>query len=125
MGYFAKAIRELRTKQGLSQAELAAAVGLKRSALGNYEQGTREPDFDTVKLFADYFRVSIDELVGGQEPQSTDDELMRLREDMRRSPELRTIHSLTRNATRDELRQIEAVIRALRTSNGYEDDDTP
>ena len=51
-----------------------------------------------------------------------DEELWQIREDFRRNPELRTIHSLTRNATRQELRQVEAFIRAIRSSNEEDTD---
>ena len=57
-------IRVLRIKRGLSQSQLADDVGISRSRLGNYEQGIREPDYDTIELFADYFDVSVDDLMG-------------------------------------------------------------
>lgn len=60
-------IHVLRIKRGLSQAQLADAVNLKRSAIGNYERGIREPDLDTIEAFADYFDVSIADLMGREE----------------------------------------------------------
>lgn len=60
-------IRVLRIKRGLSQAQLADAIGMKRSAIGNYERGIREPDLDTIEAFADFFDVSIADLMGREE----------------------------------------------------------
>lgn len=57
-------IKYLRARSGLTQVELAKALGLSRSRLNNYESGLREPDFDTVALFADYFGVTFDYLFG-------------------------------------------------------------
>ena len=54
-----------------------------------------------------------------------DDDLWQIREDMRRKPELRTLWDMQRNATKQELKQMEAFIRAIRSSNDYEGDDTP
>ena len=54
----------LRKAAGLSQYELARRLKMGRSALGNYEMGEREPDFETVRKFADFFGVSIDHLLG-------------------------------------------------------------
>jgi transcriptional regulator with XRE-family HTH domain len=54
----------LRKAAGLSQYELARRLNMGRSALGNYEQGDREPDFETVRRIADFFRVSVDYLLG-------------------------------------------------------------
>lgn len=52
-----------------------------------------------------------------------DDELMQMREDMRRNPELRTLYDLQRKASKKELKQMEAFIKAIRSSNDHEDDD--
>lgn len=52
-----------------------------------------------------------------------DDELMQMREDMRRNPELRAIYDLQRKATKSELKQMQAFIKAIRSSNEPEDDD--
>ena len=60
-------IRVLRIKRGMSQAQLADAIGMKRSAIGNYERGIREPDLDTIEAFADFYDVSIADLMGRDE----------------------------------------------------------
>lgn len=57
-------LKKLRTKKGLSQQAVADALGLSRSTLGNYEQGTRTPDLDTMSSFADFYGVTIDYLHG-------------------------------------------------------------
>lgn len=117
-------IRVLRIKRGLSQSQLAAEMNLKRSAIGNYEQGIREPDLDTIEALADYFDVSVADLMGRKEPMD-EAELNEIREDFRRNPELRSIHDLSRKASKEQLKQIESFIRFLRSSNDYEGDDTP
>lgn len=55
---------ELRKAAGLSQYELARRLKIGRSALGNYEMGEREPDFETTKRLATFFGVSVDSLLG-------------------------------------------------------------
>jgi len=57
-------LRELRNAQGISQYKLADEVGLSRGLLSNYEQGTRETDYNTLLLLADYYNVSLDYLLG-------------------------------------------------------------
>lgn len=57
-------LRELRRLKNISQAQLAEAVNLSNSAIGNYEQGTREPDMTTSISLADFFHISVDELIG-------------------------------------------------------------
>lgn len=58
---------QLRKAAGLSQYELARQLKMTRSALGNYEMGEREPDFETTKKLAAYFGVSVDFLLGRDE----------------------------------------------------------
>lgn len=61
---FCDKLKLLRDKQGLTQAELADKLGISKSALSNYELGTRRPRHnETWKKIADYFNVSIDYLM--------------------------------------------------------------
>ncbi len=48
----------------MTQEEVAKIMGIARSTLGNYENGTREPDLDTIRKFSSFYGVSIDELFG-------------------------------------------------------------
>ena len=57
----------LRDGKDLKQKELAEILGISRSTLASYEQGRREPDFDTLQKIADYFNVSTDYLLGRTE----------------------------------------------------------
>lgn len=60
---FGDKLRILIEEQGVTQKELANKLNISPSTLGNYIQNTREPDFDTLKLFSAYFTVSIDYLL--------------------------------------------------------------
>lgn len=73
MAKFGEIIRVLRIKRGYSQQKLAKLLGITRSALGNYEQGLREPNFDTVELFADFFDISVDDLIGRDDEKQPED----------------------------------------------------
>jgi len=60
-------LKELRLKSGFSQQELAFMVGVKASTISNYEQGTREPDIETMIKIAIVLNVTVDELISFQE----------------------------------------------------------
>lgn len=64
MSSFSDMLLYLRKEHGLSQKELAERTGLTRSAIGMYETGKREPDFETSELLADFFNVNLDTLWG-------------------------------------------------------------
>ena len=57
-------IRELRTKKGLSQDELAEKVFVTRQAVSRWENGETTPNIDTLKLLSKLFDVSINTLLG-------------------------------------------------------------
>ena len=59
-------IAALRRERGMSQSELAAAIGVSPSALGMYEQGRREPSADTMVALARALDVTTDFLLTGQ-----------------------------------------------------------
>ena len=61
----ANRLRKLREERGLTQKELAQALGLSsKSTITNYEQNDRDPDYETLIKIANYFEVSIDYLLG-------------------------------------------------------------
>ena len=57
-------IYELRTKNGLSQDELAKKVYVTRQAVSRWETGETLPNTDTLKLLSNLFNVSINTLLG-------------------------------------------------------------
>ncbi|MGN0537641.1 MAG: helix-turn-helix domain-containing protein [Acutalibacteraceae bacterium] len=61
---FGDVIRELRTKAGLTQAELARRLGISPSAVGMYEQGRREPDQTILAKLCDVLHTTSDKLLG-------------------------------------------------------------
>lgn len=54
----------LRQRESLTQQELADKLGITRSAIGMYETGNREPDLETLELFADFYNVDMNTLTG-------------------------------------------------------------
>lgn len=56
-------LKELLDLHDMTQKQLAESLALSPSALGNYVQGTREPDYSTLIQIADYFQVTTDYLL--------------------------------------------------------------
>ena len=57
-------IHEFRTKNGLSQDELAEKVFVTRQAVSRWENGDTVPGTETLKLLSKLFDVSINTLLG-------------------------------------------------------------
>ncbi len=60
---FGDVLRELLDEKEITQKQLAQDLNIAPSTLGNYIRNIREPDFETLKMFAHYFQVSIDYLL--------------------------------------------------------------
>ncbi len=57
-------LRELRKERNVTQQELADEMLATQRTLARYETGEREPRLPMVFDLSDYFKVSIDYLVG-------------------------------------------------------------
>ena len=64
MARFCERLKDLRESRGIAQQQLADALNVSRSTIGNYELGNREPNFEVLEEFADYFNVDMDYLIG-------------------------------------------------------------
>ena len=60
---FSEKLRQLRNEKGISQTKLADDIHISRSAVAKWENGLGLPNDDSLKLLADYFGISIDDLI--------------------------------------------------------------
>lgn len=61
--YYSETIKRMRKERGLTQQELADALGVSRSAIGMYESGTREPNFEMCEALADFFNCRLSDII--------------------------------------------------------------
>ncbi|MGH4140895.1 cobalamin-dependent protein [Clostridium sp.] len=64
MHYLGSHLKSLRNEKKLKQKDLAYILGLAQTTVANYESGIRFPNEATLINIADYFHVSLDELLG-------------------------------------------------------------
>lgn len=64
MNNFSEQLKVIRKSRGITQKQLAQAIGASERGIQSYEIGERKPAFDQLIALADYFGVSIDYLVG-------------------------------------------------------------
>ena len=57
-------LSKLREKVGITQRKLALDLGIPPTTLNKYENNLTEPSISTLIKLADYFHITIDELVG-------------------------------------------------------------
>ena len=57
-------IKKLRTENNITQDALATAIGVTPQAISRWESEGGYPDIELLPALADFFSVSVDELIG-------------------------------------------------------------
>ncbi len=70
---FPEHLLQLRKARGLKQTELAPLLGIGWRAYQTYERGEREPQVSTLIALADFYDISLDELVCRNWPGDKED----------------------------------------------------
>ena len=60
-------IRSLRLQRGLTQEEVAVHIGISYQAISKWERCEGYPDITMLPALANYFHISVDELIGMEE----------------------------------------------------------
>lgn len=61
-------LKELRNQRKLKQIEIAEILSCSQGVYSRYENNERVPPFDIIEKLADYYGVTIDYLLGRDEP---------------------------------------------------------
>lgn len=64
---FNEKIQELRKQKGLTQEELAEILFVSRTAISKWESGKGYPNIDSLKAIAEFFNITIDELLSSKQ----------------------------------------------------------
>ena len=120
-------LRTLRKRKGMTQRELAADLGVALSTIAMWETANREPDLATIRKLAEYFSVSIEELINdeieiGYENYTLkknarfDEEIITLRNMLHSRPEMQALFSVSKSATKEDIEKTIKIIEALKQS---------
>lgn len=77
---FHEKIQELRKQKGLTQEDLAAVLYVSRAAISKWESGRGYPNIDSLKALANFFSVSVDDLLSGDQVLTIAEEDQRKKE---------------------------------------------
>lgn len=119
-------IRKIRETKGWTQDDLADAAQMNRVTIAKYEAGRIEPKTKSLARLAAALDVSAGVLIGEDVSETDDDrELWELREAARRDPDRQALLKLAKNGTAKDVKQVMALVDALRATNPdfYDGDD--
>ncbi|WP_368489274.1 helix-turn-helix domain-containing protein [Clostridium sp. BJN0013] len=121
-----KRLSLLRKKHDMSQSELAEKLGVTQQTISKYENGSREPDTETLKLLSSIFDVSIDYLLGNTNIKNTTDSADKIAESINDDPELaqfwdslkdredlKLLFKQTRDMSPNDIKKIIRIIKAI------------
>lgn len=134
MGEFESVFKRLRTSCGLTQNDMADRLGVSKSTISMYENGNREPDFETLERIADFFNVDIDYLLGRTDKTSllpetmgryyVNNETAEMAQQIFENKDLRVLFDAARDADPEDLQTVHSMLLALkRKERGYSDID--
>ncbi|MBS6195435.1 MAG: helix-turn-helix domain-containing protein [Clostridiales bacterium] len=120
MGNFKNVFKILRTSSGLTQAEIAEKLNISKSTISMYENGNREPDFETLEEIADFFNVDIDYLLGRTDkttllPETAgqyylNDDAREMAEFMFKNPEYKVLFDASRKVKKNDIDFVKQMI---------------
>ena len=78
-----------------------------------YENGTREPNLETLEAIADYFNVDMNTLTDSKTSAELNSELQEYLEELKNRSEMRMLFSLAKGATKEDVEKAVRIIEAL------------
>lgn len=125
MAAFKDMLKYLRSRENLSQAELATKLGISKSTVSMYEVGKRQPDFETLEAIADFFNVDMNFLLGKSTSEGyySNPETAELAQKLFENKELRILFDTASDAPPEDLKVVNDMLMALkRKERPYSDE---
>ena len=116
---------QLLQKRGVTPYKVSKETGVTQTSLSNWKSGRNTPSAKTLQKLADYFGVAVGYLMGTEEeePNATDkennpivldDDALELLEELKERPEMRTLFSVSKKATKEDILKAVKIIEALK-----------
>ena len=129
MADFSERLKQLRTKKGISQQELADVIGVNKVTISGYERGVRRPAGEGAKelyeKIADYFNVDTSFLMGISDVSIKldnplkanyyeDSETAELAQQLFDSKEMRLLFDAAKNSRPEDLQMAADLLKRLK-----------
>lgn len=121
-----KRLESLRKKAKLRQEDVAKIIGVGRTTYAMYEQGNRQPDYDTLLKISKFFEVTTDYLISGHNNITIAGQQINLtEEEYKIFEELKKHPILFHDLAKDPEKKIKELIRLQKARDMFlkEDDD--
>lgn len=105
-------------ERGVSVYRVCEATGIKSSAMSNWKAGKYNFKSDKLKLIADYFGVTVDYLLTGEEPEEgyyVNPETADMAQEIFENHDLRLLFDAARDASPEDLQLVHQMLLALKS----------
>ena len=122
---FNETLKKLRIEKKLTQEELAQATGLSRSAIGMYESGSREPNFETLEILADFFNVDMNTLLDRNQAKQgyyLNPEAAKMAQELYDNPGMRILFDAAKNVSAEDLKAAAELISRMKKKEEHNDE---
>ena len=87
---------KLRDLRGVKDADVVRATGITKSTFSDWKSGRSEPKRDKLQKIADYFEVSLDYLMTGEETSGyyLNEETAKMAQEMFEDPDMRSLFDM-------------------------------
>lgn len=118
---------QLLQKFGVTAYKVSKATGISQSSLSDWKLGKVTPKTDNMKKIADYFGVSLEYLMTGEEKEGGEtyylnEDTTKIAQDIFENKELRLLFDTARNAEPEDLKAVHNMLLALKRKEQRYDD---
>ncbi len=114
MNYVSQNIKFLRTQKRLSQQRFADILEISKSRVGSYEEGRSLPSIETLQVLSNFFKISMDILVGNDLSKATDTTFLEIGNN-------RILFPITVDDANENLIEVVPIKTTAGYLNGYDD----
>lgn len=117
---------KLMKAKGCSAYQVSKATGIAQSTLSDWKSGKSIPKADKMQKIADFFNVSVDYLMTGEEKEGDkyylNDETAQVAQEIFENKELRALFDVQRDMEPEDLRALHQMALALKRKERGDDD---
>lgn len=129
MDKYVQHFEQLLQKYGVSTYRVSKETGIAQSVFSSWKNGISTPKQDKLKKIADYFGVSVEYLMTGEEKEGGEtyylnDETAKVAQEIFENKELRALFDVQKDMEPDDLRALHNMALALKRKERGNIDDT-
>lgn len=123
---FNEALKKARKAKGLTQDDVAQALGTKNTTVSNWENGVSRPDVDTLVSLCRLYGISPndileyynDDLLDAEQHYYLDPDAAEIAQEVQQRPELKILFDASRKVSADDLELVINMIDRLKKNEG-------